>query len=290
MPLPDTRAVTGTYTNPVTGLPSVGTVSFTPIPGVWTDGDGDQVLSGGGTVTLDASGQFSRALVCTDADGVEPVSGRYWRVEERIEGGVHRVRVFALPLGPGTPLDITEVVSASPGSALYTPVEGPAGPQGPAGPTGPEGPQGPAGEDGSEADAEAYTDAAVAAHVGAVDPHGDRAYGDATFATIVVVDALSGTVTTLSASVSSLDTFVQDCLARVAAIEQGSAFLTAVNTSLLNVASRHTLDGTNDRVGFHGNPAVARQTIAGSRSDGTALANLLAALHTRGDIDNQSTA
>lgn len=52
---------------------------------------------------------------------------------------------------------------------------------------------------------------------------------DAAYATIVVVDALSGTVTTLSGTVGTLNTFVTDCLNRVAAIEQGTAFLSALN-------------------------------------------------------------
>jgi hypothetical protein len=67
-------------------------------------------------------------------------------------------------------------------------------------------------------------DTAVAAHAGATDPHGDRAWADGKFATILVVTALSGDVTTL-------DGFVQDCLTRVAAIEQGTAFLSALNVA-----------------------------------------------------------
>jgi hypothetical protein len=69
-----------------------------------------------------------------------------------------------------------------------------------------------------------YVDSEVAEHAGAADPHGDRAWADGKFATIVVVTALSGDVTTL-------DGFVQDCLTRVAAIEQGTAFLSALNVA-----------------------------------------------------------
>lgn len=53
--------------------------------------------------------------------------------------------------------------------------------------------------------------AAVTTHAGATDPHADRAYANATFAT-------QGTV-------SAIDGFLNDCLTRVAAIEQGTAFL-----------------------------------------------------------------
>lgn len=69
-----------------------------------------------------------------------------------------------------------------------------------------------------------YVDAEVTEHTAATDPHGDRAYADGKFATIVVVTALTG-------DVSTLDGFVQDCLTRVAAIEQGTAFLSALNVA-----------------------------------------------------------
>lgn len=79
----------------------------------------------------------------------------------------------------------------------------------------------------------AATDATgkVTAHTGAPDPHGDRAWATGQFATITVVNTLTGTVTTLQGSVSGLDGFVQDCLTRVAAIEQGTAFLAALNVA-----------------------------------------------------------
>lgn len=130
----------------------------------------------------------------------------------------------------------------------------------------------------------------ITTHAGAVDPHADRAYADSKFATQLDLATLNGTVNSLSATVTTLNGFVTDCLTRVAAIEQGTAFLTAVNTSLLNVASKHTLDGTGDKVGFHGVPAVARQTITGSRGGNAALASLLTALHTLGLITDSTTA
>lgn len=145
MPLPATRTVTGTYTNPVTGEPATGTVILSPIPVLWTDTSGEQILAGGDTITLDAAGAFSQPLVTTDAAGVEPATNRLWRIEERLDGLPYRIRVFALPLGPGTPLDVTELVAADPGAVGYTPVEGPTGPAGPTGPTGPTGATGATG-------------------------------------------------------------------------------------------------------------------------------------------------
>jgi hypothetical protein len=185
----------------------------------------------------------------------------------------------------------------------------------------------------------------------------EEARADATYATIVVVTALSG-------DVANLDTFVADALNRVAAIEQGTAFLAALNVAgnalvsggdltvkdnakgyrfrrggsaldleatgadlilsnwsgtgfngtqrsydrysadALNAqhagrrefvaalygAVVHTIDPDGNRLGFHGATPVTRQAITGSRTDGTALANLLTALETRGDFTDDTTA
>ncbi|MEU4169460.1 hypothetical protein AB0F46_21615 [Streptomyces sp. NPDC026665] len=67
--------------------------------------------------------------------------------------------------------------------------------------------------------------AKVAAHASATDPHQDRAWADAKFATSTALGTLNSTVTTLGGAVSNLDTFVNDCLTRVANIEQGAAYL-----------------------------------------------------------------
>ncbi|MFE3657263.1 collagen-like protein [Streptomyces sp. NPDC059165] len=293
MPLPpglSAVTVSGTYTHP-DGTAFKGKLLFTPEPPILTSGANGLLLLGTVEAILDENGAFSVTLLATDDADVTPTDWTYL-VQERWYNAPGRSYPLSLPAAAPT-VDLADVAPTAPAEGVYVVVTGPAGPTGATGatgPAGPTGPQGPQGEPGSEADAQAYTDAAVTAHTGATDPHGDRAYADATFATITVVNTLTGTVTTLSGDVSSLDTFVQDCLTRVAAIEQGTAFLTAVNTSLLNVASKHTLDGTNDLVGFHGVPAVARQGITGSRSDGTALAALLTALHTLGLITDNTTA
>ncbi|MFE2243922.1 hypothetical protein ACFXCU_30985 [Streptomyces virginiae] len=145
MPLPTTRVVTGHYVNPATGANATGRVVLTPYPGVWTDEDGDQVLTGGATLTL-VEGAFSQALVTTDADGVEPAEGRLWFIEERISGRPYRRRAFALDAGVGS-VDITDLVDADPGEVAY--VRGPEGPEGPAGEQGPPGPQPPLGAAGA---------------------------------------------------------------------------------------------------------------------------------------------
>lgn len=144
MPLPTQRTVTGTYNNPVTGVPYDGTsgehfVIFEPVPDVWTDQDGNQILLGGGQENLDVNGSFSKALVVTDAADVLPEDGKLWRLR-RYVGGEWRTRYFELPEGDGSPVDITDLLSVEVDGIEYVPVPGP------------EGPAGPAGQDGTSSD------------------------------------------------------------------------------------------------------------------------------------------
>jgi hypothetical protein len=145
MPLPTERTVTGTYTNPVTGDPYDGTsgehfVIFEPVPERWTDQTGNQILVGGGQVNLDANGQFSEDLVCTDAAGVLPEDGRLWRLREYVDGEWN-TWYFELPEGVGA-LDITDILGAQEGDEIIVPVQGPPGPAGPAGADGADGTDG----------------------------------------------------------------------------------------------------------------------------------------------------
>lgn len=126
MPQP-TRTVVGTYTNPATQAPATGRLIFSTLPAVWTDAEDGEILTGAGTVQL-VAGALSRALVTTDASGVEPATGRYWVVEERIDGMPYRRRVFQLPMGDGSPIKLASIITADPAQAGYTPVTGPTGP------------------------------------------------------------------------------------------------------------------------------------------------------------------
>jgi peptidoglycan/xylan/chitin deacetylase (PgdA/CDA1 family) len=156
------------------------------------------------------------------------------------------------------------------GPAGPTGPEGPAGAQGETGPAGPTGPQPELGAAGAGDDvALRSTDptttnartptahaashasggsdpltpaalgaepagtaaAAVTTHSGLDDPHGYKTWADAKFATTTALGVTNTNLTTLSGSVTQLDTFVQDCLTRVAAIEQGTAWLSGVNSA-----------------------------------------------------------
>lgn len=168
MALPVQRTVTGTYVNPVTGRPYDGTngrgqyVVFEPYPSMWTDQDGNQLLLGDGRVHLDENGHFSKALVCTDAEGVLP-DGRLWKITQFV-GDFSTTGYIAVPQGSGS-LDITDLLSIEEGGVVFVPSPGPPGPPGPAGPAGAtgaagaEGPAGPAGSAG--ADGESAYDVAV---------------------------------------------------------------------------------------------------------------------------------
>lgn len=84
MALPATRVVTGKYTDPVTGEPLAGSVIFSPHPAIWTDTAGNQIMMTREVIELDDNGEFSQAVVRTDAPDVLPVQGKLWRFTENI--------------------------------------------------------------------------------------------------------------------------------------------------------------------------------------------------------------
>ncbi|MFD4921160.1 hypothetical protein ACFWNE_07550 [Streptomyces goshikiensis] len=131
--------------------------------------------------------------------------------------------------------------------------------------------------------------AKVNTHRDATDPHGDRTWATSQFYPLV-----SGT---------ALDGYLGDLLTRVSAVEGGTAFLAALNVvGLTRIANavlqvegpassvRHTLDGAANKIGFHGATPITRQTVSGSRADGTAAASLLSAMATLGLVTDSSTA
>ncbi|HWB37799.1 MAG TPA: collagen-like protein, partial [Rugosimonospora sp.] len=127
MALPTERTVVGTYVNPVTGEPYSGTngenyVIFEPIPERWTDQNGNQILLGGGKVTLDANGHFEEAVVCTDAPGVLPEEGRLWRLRQYV-GGSWTNSLISVPVGTGS-IDITDALSVDICGVEYVPIPG----------------------------------------------------------------------------------------------------------------------------------------------------------------------
>jgi len=131
MALPTTRLIHGKYTNPVTGAAYTANdyVILEPYPARWTDLNGNQILTGGDQIELNASGEFTQAVVCTDATGVLPADGRLWCIREFINGEWNPSYLIEIPVGAGT-LELATVQPVTIADVTYVPVPGPEGPQG----------------------------------------------------------------------------------------------------------------------------------------------------------------
>lgn len=126
MALPPTRTVTGRYTHPLTGKPQTGTIVLAPHPEVWTDVDGQQILTGEGVVTL-GSGAFSRELVITQGSTILPTT-RVWKITARIDGQDEgEPQYFELAAGDLSPIDLTELTFVTPDPEDAPTPQGPAG-------------------------------------------------------------------------------------------------------------------------------------------------------------------
>jgi hypothetical protein len=204
-----TVTVSGTYKHP-DGTAFKGKLIIVPEPAILTSGAHGTFILGTIEATLDADGDVSVTLLATDDPDVEPSSWTY-RVIERWYDAPGRSYPLSLPAAAPV-VDLADVTPTAPAEGEYVVVTGPAGPQGPP------------GADGSEAEAEAYTDAAVTAHTAAADPHGDRAWASSIFATITALDTTNGNVITLNG-------FLDDIFARLSAIEGGTAFLAGLNST-----------------------------------------------------------
>lgn len=112
MPLPvnlTTITVTGTYLD-LTGDPIAGQVKFTPRAVLKNVTSNVILINSTITVTLDANGSFSQALVATDDTDAAPIDFTY-RVEEAFVGG----RTFDMLLPSATvggTIDLADVAPA----------------------------------------------------------------------------------------------------------------------------------------------------------------------------------
>jgi hypothetical protein len=215
------------------GAARSGTIRFTPSVTRVVSAEHGVIALGTVNATLGASGDFTASLLAVDAEGFSP-SGWTYRVDEEFTDAPGRAYSISLPAAaPTVALPSLSPVDSTTGTVSTPAVISVNGESGivviGAADVGAE----QAGTTAAHAAVttsvhgiadtallETATGAAskVSVHSGAADPHGDRAYATGQFATI-------GTVSSLSTSVGNLDTFVSDCLNRVAAIEQGTAYL-----------------------------------------------------------------
>lgn len=235
MPLPpgiETVTLTGSYTHPG-GTAMRGTVRLRPTSGRLVSAATGLTVQGEETKDFDANGDVSITVVASDATGINPSGGTYQLTISFYDAEAVSFPVL-LPKAAPT-VKLSAITPVTPSEGVYVVVTGPAGPP------------------GSNADAEAYTDAAVAthaadstavhgiadttaletaagatakvsAHTAASDPHGDRSWASGIFATIVALNTTNGTVITLNG-------YLDDIFARLAAIEGGTAFLAGVNST-----------------------------------------------------------
>jgi hypothetical protein len=312
MPLPvglSTVTVTGTYTHP-DGAPFTGKVLFTPEPAILTSATHGVLILG--TVEATAvAGVVSVTLLATDDPDVTP-SGWTYLVQERWYNAPGRTYPISLPAAAPA-VDLSGIAPTAAAEGDYVVVTGPAGPQGEqgepgatgaAGPQGETGPAGPEGPPGEVTQAELDTALALkadktgATFTGAVNVTGadlsitgtGKAYRfrrggngldlEATGADLIVSNwsgpAFDGTQ-------RSYDRYSADALNVQHAGKREYV-------DALYGATRHVIDGTANQTGWYGATPVGKQTVTGSRTDGTALASLLTALATLGWITDNTTA
>src|SRR6056297_33119 len=106
-----TRNIVGQYTRD-DGQAASGTVTFTASNRV-EDENSATILSGPVSVTLDASGQFTVELPCTDDRDLSP-RGWYYTARVRIRGARPYDFRFYLPTGDGSDIDITTLDTVDP--------------------------------------------------------------------------------------------------------------------------------------------------------------------------------
>jgi hypothetical protein len=104
-----TILVTGRFPAPVGGGPRGGRIVFTPSARL-VDATQHAIYSGAGSIPLDADGQFTIRLLCTDDADVQPEGWR-WQVDEQPAGGKRAIYWIDLPASLGPTVDLSEIAA-----------------------------------------------------------------------------------------------------------------------------------------------------------------------------------
>ncbi|MEU9007553.1 hypothetical protein, partial [Streptomyces sp. NPDC048551] len=131
MPLPAQRTVYGSIADLFTDADPAATLVLTAQPRRWVDETGGQLLVSPDRPITVTAGAWSQALVPTDTPGIEPATGRYYKLEEQVAGLPGRVHYFEVPTGDLSPINILTLIVSDP--ALPGFVRGAAGAPGPTG-------------------------------------------------------------------------------------------------------------------------------------------------------------
>ncbi|NUP16484.1 MAG: glycerophosphodiester phosphodiesterase [Streptomyces sp.] len=162
MALPEgiqTVTVTGRRTHP-DGTPMRGTIRLAPTAGRFVHADSGLIVQGAAVASFSSDGDVAITVVASDADGINPVGGTYQLTLTAYDG---KTIAFPVLLPAAAPeVDLAEITPVEAEEGDYVIVTGPEGPAGADGEPGEQGPQGEQGPPGSEAEAQAYTDTALA--------------------------------------------------------------------------------------------------------------------------------
>ncbi|CAH9419510.1 hypothetical protein SGL43_06565 [Streptomyces globisporus] len=220
MALPDdlpTVTLTGTYTHP-DGSPMKGSVSVTPTPGKVVAADSGLTIQGRAKQKIGNDGRVTLTVLATDAPGINPANFTY---AVKIAFPDAPGDEFTIELPAAAPnVQLPAITPASPSDGDYVVITGPEGPEGPAGPAGADGEPGPAGADGSNADAEQYTDDALATEITRANAAYDPA-GSATAARTAAINTAAGDATTKAnnAQAAAISTAAADATAKANAAQ-----------------------------------------------------------------------
>ncbi|MGW9245746.1 glycerophosphodiester phosphodiesterase [Streptomyces badius] len=224
MALPDdlpTVTLTGTYTHP-DGSPMKGSVSVTPSSGKVVAADSGLTIQGRAKAKFDGNGHVTLTVLATDAPGINPENFTY---QVKIAFPDATGDSFFIELPAAAPeVQLPAITPATPSDGDYVVITGPEGPEGPAGPAGADGEPGPPGPPGSNADAEQYTDDALAAEVTRADNAYDPAGSAAAAANTAAGDATTKANNSQAAAISAAaaDAAAKANAAQAAAISAAS--------------------------------------------------------------------